>query len=133
MRALALRVGIVAVGATMLTLAVSAHGDETPVPCAGVRLNAATWHTEHERSLMSRSPTGAEQLASNLVRCRALVGMRRTRVRQLLGRPDEGGGAAWLYQLALNRGILSQPEYLRLAFSPQHVVTRAEILPPGQG
>ena len=130
MRALALRVGIGAVAATLIVLAISAGGDATPVPCAGVHLNAAAWRMEHERSLVSRSPTAAEELASDLVRCRAIVDMRKTRVRRLLGRPDQGGGAVWQYQLALNRGILSRPSYLRVTFGPRGVVARAEILPP---
>lgn len=127
-----LRAGIAAVAATVVALAISAGGDATPVPCAGVHLDAATWRTEHERSLVSQSPTGAEELAFDLVRCRILVGMRRTRVRRLLGRPDQGGGAVWLYQLGLNRGILSRPSYLRVTFGPGGVVTRAEIPPPVQ-
>jgi hypothetical protein len=133
MRAPALRVGIAAVAAMLLALAMSAGGNATPARCGGMNVNAATWRTEHERSLVSRSPTGAEQLAADFVRCRVLVGRRKTDVRQLLGRPDRGGGAAWLYRLALNRGILSQPSYLRVTFGHGGVVTRAEIVPPVQG
>jgi len=130
----------VAVAATaLLAFAISAHGQESPLPCAHVRLHREAWETAHQDSLTSRSPTPAEGLASDLVRCRLLVGVTRARLRALLGRPDETSeasgprsrGTDWLYQLDLNRGILSPPYYLRLVFGPRGAVSRAEVLRPG--
>jgi hypothetical protein len=133
MRPRLLALGAAAVAVTLLVVAMSAGGSAKPVPCADAHVDARTWRVEHERSLGSRSPTGAERLASEFVRCRRLLGMSRARVRHLLGRPDRRDGSAWLYQLALKRGILSQPEYLRVVFGPGDAVTRAAIVPPALG
>lgn len=130
MRRRLLRIGVAAVAAALFVVAMSVGGSTKPVACADVHVNPRTWRIEHERSLVSRSPTGAERLASELVRCGRLLGMRRARVRRRLGRPDQRDGSAWLYQLALNRGILSHPDYLRIAFGPRDVVTRAAVVPP---
>jgi hypothetical protein len=132
------RVGVVVVAIALLVVATSTGRVSEPARCANVHVEPTTWRIEHARSLASRSPTGAEQLAADLVRCRVLVGMRGPHMRRFLGRPDEVGEASgrpslrpdWLYQLARNRGILSKPHYLRILFGPRGTVTRAEIVLP---
>lgn len=89
-----LRVPAALAGAALFALAISTTGASKPVPCADVHVDAGTWRTEHQRSLVSRSPTDAERLASELVRCRVLLGSSSARVRRLLGRPDQVGDAS---------------------------------------
>jgi hypothetical protein len=125
---------VVLVSTTLLTLAMSARGAEHPTPCNAVQLSRAGWDAVRSRSLARRSPTAAEAVASDLVRCQRLTGMTRRRVRDLLGPPDRAitrsgsrSASEWLYQLDLSRGILSHPAYLRVVFGRRGSESHAEL------
>jgi hypothetical protein len=105
---------------------------ESATSCRGIRPDRAEWQAARQGSLRSRSPTTAEALAADLVRCRVTIGMGGRKVLSLLGRPDRtaatGGGRTWLYQLDLDRGILSRPEFLRLTFGSRSTVWTAQLV-----
>ena len=131
-----LLIGLI-VAASLLDIAAPGRAEERPTPCAAVRLSRSVWDATRDRSLTARSPTPAEALASDLVRCRVLVGMTKERLRRLLGPPDASTAGSsrstqvdWQYQLDLDRGIFSRPSYLRLVFGPRGSVRRAQLLPP---
>jgi hypothetical protein len=123
--------------ASLFAIEVQGRGAERSTPCAAVRMSRSVWDATRARSLTARSPTPAEALASDLVRCRVVVGMTKRRVRRLLGPPDARTAGSsrshevdWQYQLDLDRGIFSELSYLRLVFGPRGSVRRAEFLPP---
>jgi hypothetical protein len=124
-----------ALAAAFLGLAGSFHGSERATACSDVQASRAGWAATRTASLRSRSPTGAEAMASDFARCRTLAGLSAPHVRRLLGPPDRivarPGTASpreWLYRLDLNRGILSHPEYLRLNLGRSHSVTGAALV-----
>ena len=119
-----------AAASALVALAISAGGERRPVPCGKLHVDSSEWAQAHQAALMSRAPTDASALASNLVQCHALTGMTRQRLRRLLGAPDQTRGPGWRYQLDLNRGILSKPEYLLVEFGPTGTVRGTSLLKP---
>jgi hypothetical protein len=128
----AVRVALPFILVVFLAVGLSTLPSEKAASCRDPRLSRVTWQAAREGSLETRSPTTAEALASDLVRCRSTIGMTDDVVRSLIGRPDRttasGGRGVWLYQLDLDRGILSEPQYLRLTFGSRHTVVSAQLI-----
>jgi hypothetical protein len=62
-----------------------------------------------------------------LVRCRQLIGLRRSQVRGLLGTADETGGAEWSYDAGVGADLAGDVRYLTVVFGPKGRVRTAEI------
>jgi hypothetical protein len=127
----AVRIALPVILAVLLAVGLTTLPGENATSCRDFRLSRGTWQVAREGSLETRSPTTAEALASDLVRCRVTIGMTGRVVRSLLGRPDRttasGARRVWLYQLDLERGILSEPKYLRLVFGTRCAVMSAQL------
>lgn len=96
-------------------VAIAKSGGEEHVNCRGFRFDAKAWKAD------ARHPARRTHQARMLIACRTLQGMRRAKVRRLLGAPDDWDRHGLSYELGPDAlGIDS--EFLAVDFRGGHAV-----------